>query len=221
MLNRFVIASLIFISSSILGMCDQETGSSASNRDLVEAPCGWAKVFAKVEPTVEFKAGYFFFASSKMREIYNQGGLDLQICAAGSIWDGLELYGSVEYLKRSGNSLGGDEKTSIWQVPVNLGLKPVFTICPQVQWYFTLGPRYFYVHQHNHSSFVMKNKGKSGVGMFVNTGFDFILWKHLLIDIFGEYSYEKIHFHTSKDYVYTKGMQVGGFTFGGGIGYSF
>lgn len=177
--------------------------------------------FSLAPPTLEVKAGYFFFASSEMRDIYSRGGVDVQLSGAYPVWKGLQIYASIEWLQKSGYSLSSHKKTSIWQIPVNVGLKPVITICRWAAWYFALGPRYFYIHQHNHSSYIPKNKGKSGLGFFVNTGFDFTLWNHLLIDIFGEYSYERIHFHTSQTNVYTKRVQVGGFTFGGGLGYSF
>ena len=29
------------------------------------------------DPSLEMKTGYFFFADSKMRSVYNEGGLDL------------------------------------------------------------------------------------------------------------------------------------------------
>lgn len=177
--------------------------------------------FAKVQPTIEAKAGYFFFAAETMRDIYNQGGVDVQLCGAYPVWRGLEVYGSVEYLQKSGHSLSSGQSTSIWQIPVNVGLKPVITICDGAMWYFTFGPRYFYVHQHNDSSYVPKNKGKSGCGLFVNTGFNFVIGKHLLLDFFGEYSYAKVHFHTSMPNIYTQGTQISGFTFGGGLGYAF
>ena len=177
--------------------------------------------FTEVQPTIEAKAGYFFFASSRMRDVYTQGGLDLQLSTSYPVWRGLEIYGSVEYLQRSGRSLSNHWKTTIWEIPVSLGLKPVIEICPEAQWYFTLGPRYFYIHQHNYTSYVTMHKGKSGVGLFVNSGFNFIAWKHLLIDVFGEYSYQKVHFHTSRKGVHTRDLQVGGFSFGGGLGYAF
>jgi len=215
--------SIFFIVLAVQGFCDLSQVSIYQGKkgEQTETVVKNTHHFTKVQPSIEFKAGYFFFASSKMRDVYNQGGIDLQLCGAYPIWKGLEIYGSVEYLERSGHSLSSHRKTSLWEIPVNLGLKPVITICEQVQWYFTLGPRYFYVHQHNDSPYVNRNEGKSTVGMFANTGFNFIFWKHLLLDVFGEYSYGKIHFHTSKLGVQTRDLQIGGFTFGGGLGYAF
>lgn len=177
------------------------------------------------KPTLEVKGGYFFFASSKMRQVYD-GGWDLQLSSSIPFWKpltrfNLNAYGSIEFLRCSGISTVEHYKTYVWELPINIGLKPVFLLCQQIQYYFALGPRYFFIHQHNSSPYVDKNKSRNGVGLFVNTGFNIIPYKHLLIDVFGEYSYAKTHFHSSASNVYTRDIQVGGFTFGGGIGYFF
>ena len=195
----------------------EETPSCNSTMDS-DACCS---VFQCTQPTLEGKAGYFFFLDSKMRKIYKEGGIDAQITGTYPLWRGLELYGSVEFLERSGRSLGDKQKTRIYQIPVNVGLRPVLTLTQQVQYYVTLGPRYFYVHQHNDSSFVPKNRGRSGLGFFANTGFNFIPIEHLLIDVFGEYSWAKTHFHNAEHHVYGRDIQIGGLTFGAGLGYIF
>lgn len=176
------------------------------------------------ETMFEVKTGYFFFSDSKLRKIYDRGGLDVQLCASYPLYNlncrwTLDAYGAVEYFHRSGRSLNGHQKTELWSVPVNIGLKPVYAINANMQYYFAVGPRYFYIHQHNHSSFVPKNNSRNGIGFFVNTGIDYILCNDLVIDIFGEYSYGKTHFHYRKSHVYTRDMQIGGFTFGAGIGF--
>lgn len=178
------------------------------------------------KPLIEAKGGYFFFASSKMRQVYDKGGWDIQLSSSLPVWQplkrlNLNLYGSIEFLRCSGNSTKENYKTYIWELPVNIGLKPVFLLSQQVQYYFALGPRYFFIRQHNFSEYVDKHKSRHGIGLFVNTGFNFILHKHLLVDLFGEYSYAKTRFHSSTSKIYTRNIQVGGFTFGAGLGYYF
>lgn len=174
----------------------------------------------------EVKTGYFFFSNSKMRKVYDKGGVDIQLCASyplkrlTSRWV-LNAYGAVEYFHQSGKSLNEHQKTALWSVPINIGLKPVYEINARMQCYFAIGPRYFYIRQHNHSSYVYKNRSKDGLGFFVNTGFNYFLSNHFIADIFGEYSYAKIHFHDGKSHIYTRNIQMGGFTFGGGLGYEF
>lgn len=175
---------------------------------------------------IEAKAGYFFFSDDTLKKIYDQGGLDVQLCATYPLWDvdngwTLNAYGAIEYFKRSGRSINLHEKTSIWAVPVNIGLKSTYMMTSDMQYYYSIGPRYLYINQHNDSAYVYKNKSRNGFGFFINTGLNYILCDNFVIDFFGEYSYAKIHFHSNKSHVYTRNIQVGGFTFGGGIGYEF
>ena len=176
---------------------------------------------SKQHPLVEVKGGYFFFTESIMRKVYNEGGFDVQLSGSYPIYKLLHIYGSVEYLEKSGHSLHGHQKTSIWEVPLSLGLQPVFPIGNHVEYYLTLGPRYFFVHAHNHSSYVPKHMQANGCGGFANTGFLFIIGKHFSVDLFGEYSYRRLHFHSKKSGTHGNTVQVGGLTFGGGLGYSF
>jgi len=174
-----------------------------------------------IKSTLEAKAGYFFFTDAKMREIYDKGGWDVQLSGACPVWKWLEVYGSVEYLEKHGKSLGGHQNTSIWEIPISVGLRPVIAICQNLQYYFTLGPRYFFVYQHNSSSYVSHNVNNNGLGLFVNTGFNCIVWRHLLVDFFGEYSYKQMRFYAQKSDEYGKTVDLGGFAFGGGLGYAF
>jgi len=206
--------SMVVILSSL------STSGSCSEFMQETAPCCFS------QPLCEIKTGYFFFTNSKLRKVYDRGGLDIQLCASYPLWNltnkwTLNAYGAVEYFHRSGKSIGGRQKTALWSVPVNIGLKPVYAINDTMHYYFAVGPRYFYLHQHNHSSDVYKNRSRNGLGFFVNTGLNYALCDRFVIDIFGEYSYAKVHFHGRNSRVYTRNIQIGGFTFGAGIGYEF
>ena len=170
---------------------------------------------------VEAKVGYFFFSSAKMRKIYDRGGIDVQISQAYPVWKWFQIYFSAEFIERNGRSLNKHQKTRIWEYPLTLGLKTVFKICPVSQYYITLGPRYVFVHVHNNSSFVNNKMNQNGLGGFLGTGFNFLPIKHMILDVFGEYSYARMHFHASKKHTQGESTQVGGFAFGGGIGYAF
>ncbi|MBS0625173.1 MAG: hypothetical protein JSS32_03900 [Verrucomicrobia bacterium] len=182
--------------------------------------------FPESKPIIEAKGGYFFFTSSQMRQVYDEGGCDVQLSSSIPVSKPykrlvLNVYGSVEFLRCSGNSTEELYKTYVWELPINVGLKPVFFLSQEVQYYFSLGPRYFFIRQVNASPYVCKNKSRNGIGFFVNTGFNLILYRHLVIDLFGEYSYAKTHFHTHLPDIYTRDIQIGGFTFGAGLGYFF
>lgn len=178
------------------------------------------------QPLFETKVGYFFFSDSKMRKVYSAGGVDIQLGISHPLWNptsrwSFNAYGAVEYFNLHGKSINGRQNTSIWAVPINIGLKPVYAINANTQYYFGIGPRFFHLSQHNHSCAVYKKKSKNGVGFFLNTGFNYIFCNYFVVDIFGEYSYAKMHFHSDNSRAYTRNIQTGGFTFGGAFGYEF
>jgi hypothetical protein len=177
--------------------------------------------FSKQHPLLEAKAGYFFFTDSDMNKVYNQGGIDVQLSGSYPIYSVLHVYASVEYLEKTGYSEGMHEKTSLWEIPLSLGLRSVFSIQKYLEYYLSIGPRYFFAYAHNDSPYVPRNMQANGCGGFVNTGFLFILPKNVTIDLFGEYSYKTLHFHSTQSGASGHAVQVGGLTFGGGIGYSF
>lgn len=89
-------------------------------------------------------------------------------------------------------------------------------------YFFAIGPRVFYVHQHNKSPYVDGTINGIGIGLFVNTGFNILLADHFLLGMFGEYSYEKKKICPRKHNVYSnKSVQIGGFAFGINLGYAF
>jgi hypothetical protein len=193
-------------------------GSQAKTEKVQKSQC---QSNDEIQPIIEFKAGYFFFADGKMRKIYNEGGLDLQIAGSYPIWKWMQIYGSVEFIEKHGRSLHGHQKARIWEYPISLGLKSVVKICKNTQYYLTIGPRYFFVHTHANSSHIDKTMNQNGIGGFAGTGFNFLPTDHLLIDVFGEYSYCRLHFHPHKKHTYGRSIQVGGFAFGAGLGYAF
>lgn len=195
--------------------------SSSTKKSSNETPSPTTSCESKYKPMVEFKAGYFFFSSSKLRKIYESGGFDLQLSGSYPVWKWLQVYASAEYLQLDGKLSNNSEKTQLWEVPLSLGLQPDIIICPKIHYYFTLGPRYIFVHQHNHSPYLDTIVAHSGLGGFINTGFHFYPIKHLLIDVFGEYSYKRMSFHAHKTNVEGQTVQVGGFAFGAGLGYAF
>ncbi len=172
---------------------------------------------------LEVKGGYFFFSQSKLRKVYDNGGEDVQLGLTVPLWKQLNLYLGGEFLERRGRSLNDHQRTRIREFPISLGLKPTFSICSILDWYLNIGPKYFFVYMKNNSDFVNRHRDKNGLGGFVGTG---ILLhparsKYFFLDIFGEYSYKRMHFHSDEKNVIGHSAQIGGFVFGGGLGYSF
>ena len=212
------VGTSIFLGLALLTMISSSVLADEPSYYSIEDECC---ALESSPPIAELKVGYFLFADTKMRKIYNKGGIDVQLSGSYPIWRWLHLYGSVEYLDKQGNSLGADQETSIQEVPVSIGLKPVFTICPSIQYYIAAGPQYFFLYANNKSPYVNKNIYQNGVGAFINTGFNIYVSNHFFIDIVGEYTYRQMHFHSSKTNVYGQKAQVGGLSLCVALGYSF
>ncbi len=176
---------------------------------------------------LEVKTGYFFFTSSRMQCVYDEGGLDVQLSGTLGFWHWMRLYGSMEYLQKSGHSLNIHQPTSIWELPLSFGLQtwiPVFTSSDdhkKVAFYLTLGPRYSFVFVRNHSKYVDNKMKENGIGGFANLGLFASINPHLNFDFFGEYSYARLHFHSSHFETQGHTVQIGGLAFGAAVGYAF
>lgn len=166
---------------------------------------------------VEARLGYYLYTDKHMREVYNNGGFEIQLNSAYPLEECLHLYGSIGYQRASGRSNHFHQKTTIWQIPLDIGVKKYFSFNETTNWFVALGPRLFYVHQRNHSDYVNKTVSKTGLGLFINAGLDFYCLCSYKLTLFTEYSYQPIHPSTSKQGVETRKVNVGGFCFGVGI----
>lgn len=176
---------------------------------------------AYCSPLLEVKVGYFNFTNYHLRKIYKSGGCDVQLAGTYPLWSIWNIYGAVEYAERSGHSLGGHEKTRIRVFPISLGIKAVIPFCDCVDLYGTIGPRYFFVRQRNHSDYVDKRVHQNGVGGFVGAGILYDFYDCLKLDLFGEYSFRKLHFSHHKSRVQGHDLDVSGYCVGLGLGYTF
>lgn len=170
---------------------------------------------------LEIKPGYFFFANSTLRKIYH-GGFEIQGSVTSPLCGMIALYGSLGYLHAKGKSLHANQKTSISQVPLDVGFRVIADLSECAKVYFTAGPRFFYFHQRNDSTFVNRNIRANGFGFFINGGCNFVKNDCYLFGIFGEYGFEQKSFRSSMPNVYGRpNVQIGGFTFGASIGFMF
>ncbi len=170
---------------------------------------------------LEIKPGYFFFSNHLLRKIYH-GGFEIQGSGTYPLCPAIALYGSLGYLQVKGRSLGGHQKTVISQIPIDIGVRTITHLSECIKSYLSIGPRFFYFHQHNDSTFVDRNIRRNGFGFFINGGCNFIKNDCFLFGIFGEYAFEQKSFKSTMPNVYGRqDIQVGGFTFGGSVGFEF
>lgn len=170
---------------------------------------------------LEIKPGYFFFSNHLLRKIYH-GGFEIQGSLSCPLSPMIALYSSLGYLHAKGRSLGAHQKTSIMQIPIDLGIRAIADLCECFKGYLTIGPRFFYFHQHNDSTFVNRNIRRNGFGFFINGGCNLVKDDCFLLGVFGEYGFEQKSFSSTMPNVYgRRDVQIGGFTFGASIGFIF
>lgn len=169
----------------------------------------------------EFKAGYFFFTDKNLKDVYGTGAADFQLSYSYMFAKYFGIYGSVEYIQQDGNSTPCHNHTEFYSVPLSLGVKIAAPIASRFDLYAMLGPRYFLTRVKNYSYFVDRNSNQHGLGAFGTLGLLWHLSNRLTFDLFGEYSYKRLKFHSSKPGVEGRSVQVGGATAGAGIGYQF
>lgn len=165
----------------------------------------------------EIRAGYFYPTSGLLRKIYRTGGAEGELELSRTFCINYQVWGNVNLYTKTGHSRGLHDKTRITIVPISCGLKYIFDFkpCPLYRPYVGIGPSYSLIHIRNDSSFVKKRTNKHGFGFVVKSGIYFDLSCDFVLDLFADYYYQKIHFHSSG----TK--DIGGVRTGLGIGYKF
>lgn len=175
-----------------------------------------------LRPWLEIKPSYFFFSLSPMNDIYDDGGFQVQVSTSVPVRSSIDFYGSIGFRKTQGRALNSGQKTSLAVIPIDIGLKPIFSFCETFYYSFAFGPRFFCFSQHNKSPYVDCKISDGGVGLFINANFNVQLADRFLIGFFGEYSYEKQAVCPCKPNVYSNGnVQIGGLAVGVSLGYAF
>jgi hypothetical protein len=172
-------------------------------------------------PSIEGKVGYFFFTDSTISEVYSSGGIDVQLAGSYPIWKFVSIYGAVEFFEKNGHSSSYNDRTWVYGIPLSLGVKADFDLKANTNVYAAFGPRYSFIQSRANSSFVPYEANSGGIGLFALGGLYFTIQPHYLLNLFGEYSYIPVYFKTVPTNVYGAQVDAGGFTFGGGLSYSF
>ncbi len=213
-MRKFLLLSLAFMSGSFADEQIQMTPSDAC--------CEMTTCRDYMGTKFEVGVSYYYFQSSVLRDIYDNGAANYRASISQNIWNNLDLWAGASYLHKNGKSLNAHERTSIQIVPVSLGLKyilPLNLSC--VDLYLNGAFKYFFFKTHDHSDFVKEHRHKSGLGGVFGAGSYFNVSKHFFLDLFVDYSFKHMHFSNAQPNITGHSLQIGGWDFGGGLGYQF
>ncbi len=177
---------------------------------------------------LEFKGAYFHPTNDCFKDIYgNSAGifgpeLTVQLCNQSN-WYG---FASVDYLTKSGRSIGLCDKTKVSLSPIAIGLKYfAFSSCNEVaDIYLGAGVQPVRVHTKDCSSYVQQNQTRWGAGGIFKVGSYIYAPCNFVLDVFLDYSYArakgKVTCSPTQNVIPLK-ANVSGIIFGVGLGYCF
>lgn len=172
---------------------------------------------------LQIRAGYFDLKDHRAREIYNNGGIEVEIEAARKIGCYVDLWGNFNYFWKNGHSTGLKEKTHLDLYTLSLGLKHFFPLYRErLYFYLGIGGALGILKIKDNSSFVKKHRDQAFGGGVAKGGFLYFFKQCFFFDFFTDYYYLPSHFKGSRMRNLTgNNPDLGGFRFGLGFGVNF
>ena len=193
--SLFVTLTLLSITTSLVGF-DWQSGWEAEVRTAAFRP-----------------------SSKLFRRIYGNWEMEYQLEVAKQFNDCSDFYGwsSVGFLDKKGHSIPLRDSTRIMMVPLNLGIKYVYSLWSCIDVSLGIGGSCNFVNIKNHTHFLRKRTQKTAWGGIVKSGIRYNFWRSAYLDLFADYTYQHLNFHSS----HRKNVDVGGLLLGAGIGLYF
>lgn len=173
----------------------------------------------------EGKISSFHPWSDELREIYGDTWPNYQLELNYPLWRCFYGWGSISYIQKHGRSLCIRQPTEIRIAPGTLGIKifsSSFNLLPtwndQLDFYLSVGARYFSLEIKNDSNFVSRGVSKRGWGSAFTGGVLFRLSKRWVFDTFVDLSFKRMDFTQATPYIQRYNIEVGGVTAGIGLG---
>lgn len=171
---------------------------------------------------LEFKGSFYLPTNAHVRHMYSNGGGLYGPEVTFQLGQDRDWYGfaSADFLKKKGHSLGLCEPTTLYLVPLALGVK-YFVPFVYGDLYVGLGFQPLHVKTVNCIADTVERTSKWGFGGIAKTGAYFDLPRNFLIDIFIDYSFVKVGGGPCCGSVIPVKANMGGVIFGAGLGYRF
>lgn len=197
---------------------------------------------------VEARIAYYHPSDKKVRRIYGNGWPDYQIefskdfpgfniseysCDEGCAWN-WRLWAGVSGFTKGGNSIGFEDPTRIRLIPVNLGVKLLYSVDCNTEVYAGGAVCYSFLNITDHSDFVRKHTRKEEFGGLLQSGIAYTFFNCLRVNIFVDYLFQRFQFHDKRSrpffssgifhdarFIEGKNLNLNGFKIGTGFGITF
>lgn len=174
---------------------------------------------------VDANVGYFYPFSHTLRQVI-AGSVDYQLQLTYKWSKHWGAFVGGDFFYNTGHSTGTHEKTSLWILPISVGVKAFGTLWAKqdftqvVQGYVLLAPRWYYIHSSNDSSTVDRHTNGQGFGGVGGLGLSY-LFHQFTVNAFTNFSFGNLHAHSNKHNVKAPNTQIGGMVIGAGIGWNY
>lgn len=173
--------------------------------------------------SLEFRGAYFLPTSSAFQTAYSGGalwGLEADFRLNKSLYTWL----SVNFFREKGTPLIGTGSMNLTMLPLNLGLKWIWT-SHKVQPYVGVGIEAIYANEQSNNSLALRNRSSWGCGGIFKTGLLCYFTAHFFLDFYTDYSLRPLHLrHLSSSTPQLELIHfadLSGFSFGSALGYGF
>jgi hypothetical protein len=182
----------------------------------------WLSCYLKGWST-QARVAYFSPSSSRQREIYSAHWVDYQFELARKIAQNMEIWSSVGFIQRDGESTFLKEHTRFRVVPFGLGFKYYYpTTCWSWKPYAGVGFNYRHLTIHNSSDEVKEHISQWKFGSTFKLGVKKECCNGIFYDLFIDYILQNFRFSGTSDYpIKRNDVYFNGWKIGAGIGYAF
>lgn len=172
--------------------------------------------------SAEARVAYFSPSHDRLRDIYSPHWVDYQFVVAREIFSNVEVWSSIGFIQRSGESTFVKEHTRFRVIPFGLGFKYYFPSCWDWKPYAGIGFNYRYLNIHNSSDYVQERVTQWKSGSTFQLGVKKFCCNGIFYDVFFDYILQNYRFSGhSSPYVKRNDIYFNGWKLGAGIGYAF
>lgn len=171
-----------------------------------------------------YRMGYFHPFDGVFRKIYHPG-ISYQVEFDALFFQKMLFFSNLDYFPRSGHSIrsqGAGDTTELRLAGFSAGLGYYQPFGYKFAWYVGIGPKIFYLDMHDKAPFVFRHVQEFVFGFQAKTGFRREFTRHIIGDVFVDYSYGYLHYKFNPSELITRySINIGGLAAGGAIGFSF
>lgn len=179
---------------------------------------------------VKLSVAYFRPTDDKVRKIYSDAWANYQFELSRTLFNSnWAAWGSVDWSGANGEALYigsqpvSKDKTNLWILPLSFGLQyylPVDRL--NGRFYLGGGASVAFVRITDDHDHVKKNLSKNGAwGGILKSGFQYFFCNSLFLDVFMNYSFQKVRFSNEHTNVQTSDAHLDGLKIGAGLGLCF